>query len=260
MAWSGHTKPCCMTRLPSVPAICQQEQIFFARQCDELFPWVAANVYDKNNNLLFPPHIIKQLATMTTGIIGLTGNDGHSIAGCTIGDWRESLQKEITLLENRCDMLVVLSSLSESENREIQRDFNQIDIIVAADRKRANIQPQAVQNSLLIQSGDRGKYLGKLDITWNGRGNWLAGSPTTEKAWSRETTGKPLPCLFPPSQTSAIQGECRWDRAGNKKEHYCLQQYRSCCFTTRRSCRAARSAKKRYKGLYRLYSLPQKTN
>ena len=152
---------------------------FFRQTMDERFPWVAANVYDKNNNLLFPPHIIKQLETMTIGIIGLTGNDGHSVVGCTIGDWRESLQKEITLLENRCDILVLLSNLSESENGEIQRDFNQLDVIVAADRKRGNIQPRAEQNSLLVQSGDRGKYLGKLDITWNGRSKWLAGSPGT---------------------------------------------------------------------------------
>jgi hypothetical protein len=154
---------------------------FFRQTTNEGFPWVAANVYDKNNNLLFAPHIIKQQETMTIGIIGLTGNDGYSVAGCAIGDWREPLHKQITLLENRCDILVVLSNLSESENREVQRDFNQVDIIVAADKKNANIQPRAEQNSLLVQSGDRGKYLGKLDITWNGRGKWLAGSPRAGK-------------------------------------------------------------------------------
>ncbi len=180
---------------------------FFRQTMDELFPWVAANVYDKNGNLLFPPHIIKQLATMTIGIIGLTGNDGHSIAGCTIGDWRESLQKEITLLENRCDILVVLSNLSESENREIQANFKQIDIIVAADRKRANIQPRAGQNSLLVQSGNRGKYLGKLDITWNGRGHWQADSPRTGKAGTGEQPenryhAASLPVKPAPSQDS----------------------------------------------------------
>jgi hypothetical protein len=155
---------------------------FFRETMNELFPWVAANVYDTNNNLLFPPHIIKQLESVTIGIIGLTGNNGHSIAGCIIGDWRESLQKEIALLNNRCDILVVLSNLSESENREIQRDFNQVDIIVAADRKRGNIQPRAEQNCLLVQSGNRGKYLGKLDVIWNGRGKWLAESPGKGKA------------------------------------------------------------------------------
>jgi hypothetical protein len=149
---------------------------FFRQSTDDSFPWITANIYDKNDNLQFSPHIIKNSGSLTIGIIGLTGDAGNSVEDFVIGDWRKALRAEITLLEKSCDMLVVLSNLNVSENKEIQRDFNKIDIIVTADQKGTNIQPQVSQNSLLVQSGGRGKYLGKLDISWHGEGNWLVAS------------------------------------------------------------------------------------
>lgn len=148
---------------------------FFQGPNANSFPWVAANIYDKNDNLIFFPHIIKKTANLTIGIIGLTGGE-NNINDFFIGDWRKALQKEIASLEQSCDILVVLSNLNVPENEEIQRDFRQIDIIVTADRKGTNIHPKVSQTNLITQSGGRGKYLGKLDITWEGKGNWLAAS------------------------------------------------------------------------------------
>ena len=125
---------------------------------------------------MFLPHIIKKAGNLTIGIIGLTGGTGESVKDFIIGDWREALRREISLLKASCDMLVVLSSLNTPENNEIQRDFNQVDIIVTANRKGTNVQPQVLQNSLLVQSGDRGKYLGKIDVTGYAAGNWLNAS------------------------------------------------------------------------------------
>ncbi len=149
---------------------------FFHPQGNDSFPWVAANVYDKNNKLRFLPHIIKKAGNLTIGIIGLTGGTGKSVKDFVIGDWREALRREISLLKASCDMLVVLSSLNVPENNEIQRDFNLIDIVVTTNQKGTNVQPQVLQNSLLVQSGHQGKYLGKVDITRQAAGNWLIAS------------------------------------------------------------------------------------
>ncbi len=146
---------------------------FFQQSTDNSFPWISANVYNQKGKLIFQPHIIKNLGELTVGIIGLTGNDGHSIDGFSVGDWRKALENEANLLEKRCDILVVLSSLTTHENREIQENFKRIDIIVAADARGANISSQTPQTSLLIQSGGRGKYLGKLDLIGYGEGKWL---------------------------------------------------------------------------------------
>lgn len=149
---------------------------FFQRSTESAFPWVAANVFDNKANRAFSPHVIKMIGDLVIGIIGLTGTSQNAVEDFDITDWRQALQREITLLEKSCDILVVLSNLNSSENLEIQRDFKQVDIIVTADKNGKNIQPLVTPNSLLIQSGDRGKYLGKLDITWQGSSNWLDAS------------------------------------------------------------------------------------
>ncbi len=146
---------------------------FFLQSSDYSFPWISANVYNRKGKLVFQPHIIKNLGDVTVGIIGLTGNNGHTIEGFNINDWRKALENEIHFLAKRCDILVVLSNLNADENREIQDSFKKIDIIVAADARGANISPTMPQSSLLVQSGGRGKYLGKLDIIGHGNGKWL---------------------------------------------------------------------------------------
>ncbi len=150
---------------------------FFQQPNADTFHFVAANVYDKNAKLLFSPHRIKNIGTLTLGIIGLTGGTTNSGEDFVIGDWRKALRDEIATLEKTCTMLVVLSNLNDHENGELQRDFSQIDIIVTADKKGTNIQPHRSQSSLLVQSGSRGKYIGRLDITRLGEGSWSTTPP-----------------------------------------------------------------------------------
>ena len=150
---------------------------FFRQTSDHPFPWISANIYEPGGDLFFQPHIIKKSDNVTVGIIGLTGNNGNGSRDFIVGDWRKALEVELTLLEKSCDILVVLSNLTSPENMEIQRDFSQVDIIVTADAKGANIKPQMSPNSLVVQSGAQGKYLGKLDITGHAEGNWHISSP-----------------------------------------------------------------------------------
>jgi hypothetical protein len=150
---------------------------FFRQTSGNPFPWISANIYEPGGDLFFQPHIIKKSDNVTVGIIGLTGNNWNGSRDFIVGDWRKALEVELTLLEKSCDILVVLSNLTSPENMKIQRDFSQVDIIVTADAKGANIKPQMSPNSLVVQSGGRGKYLGKLDITGHAEGNWHISSP-----------------------------------------------------------------------------------
>jgi len=158
---------------------------FFLRTKGDSFPWVAANIYTKNDEQWFAPHIVKTSGHLTIGIIGLTGDAKRTLENFVIRDWREALHTEIAELTNQCDMLIVLSSLNPEENLEILQKFNQIDIIVTADHSGVNIPPKVALKSLLVQSGGRGKYIGKLDVIWQDEGNWFpmsSQSPIQQKA------------------------------------------------------------------------------
>ena len=159
---------------------------FFQRSTASGFPFVAANVYDKHANRLFSPHLIKNIGQLTVGIIGLTGGTASNSDDFVIEDWQRALREEIALLEKNCTLLVVLSNLSEQENDALQRDFSQIDIIVTASKKGSNLRPRQSPSSLLVQGGSQGKYMGKLDVTIHGEGNWtIASSDTLEQYQNR---------------------------------------------------------------------------
>lgn len=181
---------------------------FFQATADG-FPFVAANVYDQQEKLFFSAHIIKNIGPLTLGIIGLTGEVTDKDSAFIVKDWRTTLQDQIDQLENTCSMLLVLSSLSEAENIELQKDFQQVDILVTADKRGKNIQPQRAGNSLLVQSGSRGKYIGRLDITRYGDGNWSqARSRSATQPGGKIPTGKTYRPFFlvvhPVSSSDAV--------------------------------------------------------
>ena len=94
-------------------------------------------------------------------------------------------------------MLLVLSNLSEEENLELQKDFQQVDILVTAGKRGKNIQPQSAGNNLRLQSGSRGKYIGRLDITRYGAGSWSPGTAgSTEQSGGNVPTGKTYRSFF----------------------------------------------------------------
>lgn len=135
------------------------------------FPWISANIFDLDGRLLFRPAIIRKAGTLNVGIIGLTGKGQNDYPGTRIGDWRESLPEQIAELQATCDMLILLSNLPDDENLEIARDHSQLDIIVAASPTQpGNITPFMVGDSLLTQSAERGKYIGKLQLKWHPHG------------------------------------------------------------------------------------------
>ena len=151
---------------------------FFQTSQANGFPWISANIFDRNKQLLFRPYIIRTLGTQKYGIIGLTGKGETTSEGTVIGDWRDTLPGQVIELEKRCDFLLLLSNLTDEENREIAENYPQIRIIFSASStKHGNILPNVVGDCLLTQSEGRGKYIGKLDVNWYPQGTWLSSSP-----------------------------------------------------------------------------------
>lgn len=142
------------------------------------FPFVSANIFNRAGHSLFPPYIIKSIGSLSVSIIGLT-RDGEGIpTEFKIGNWRDELQKHIPKLRNLSDIIVVLSNLERKENIELQKLFPAIDIIISADHTRSNLAPMIKGNSLTLQSGSRGKYIGKLSANWFGHSNWRKAGPS----------------------------------------------------------------------------------
>lgn len=144
------------------------------------FPWISANVIDDDGQLVFPPSIvIKRTGATDVGVIGLTGASENNPIWAQVGDWRKLLPEHIRQLKTTCGMLILLSNLSDDDNREIAQNYPQIDIIVVSSPTiHGNQVPLITGDSLITQSDGKGKYLGKIELKWHPEGSWHATSQT----------------------------------------------------------------------------------
>ena len=140
------------------------------------FPWLSADIVAKSTRQpLFTPHIIITKQDMKIGIIALTGSKAMKTLNSTeaeIVDWRKILPGMVTELESRTDLLILLSSLSLEENREISRKMPAINLLIQAGVRTSNMNPVLQNKTLFCQTAKQGKYLGELKIKWDKKHSW----------------------------------------------------------------------------------------
>jgi 2',3'-cyclic-nucleotide 2'-phosphodiesterase (5'-nucleotidase family) len=173
---------------------------FPVKQGNPHFPWISANLLNTDDSPVFPPFIIKKTGQSKTGIIGLTGNASLP-ANLHTGDWHIILPAQLKILSKKCDHIILLSNLSKNDNDEIARHYPGIRIIISADLQSSNLNPVVSTNTLIVQTLQQGKYLGRLDIAWEKSSKWESVLDRHNGADSEETR----PSLFK-SQNIALQG------------------------------------------------------
>ncbi len=136
------------------------------------FPWVSANLMDKNHNLLFPAAKIIERGALKIGILGLTGQIAGTSPETIVADWRKVLPEHLERLTEECRLVIVLSSLSGEDNAELTRQFPQVHVLIAADRQQGNIVPRFEYSTLVTQTMSQGKYLGVLNLDWIAGSSW----------------------------------------------------------------------------------------
>ncbi len=113
--------------------------------------------------------MLKEIAGIRIGIIGITGGESPEGSDLIITDWREALHTQLPALEKQSDFLLLLSSLKMEENRELAKNFPQIDMLVSACTEYGNttrILNQTRHAPLLVQVAGEGRMLGQLQVIW----------------------------------------------------------------------------------------------
>lgn len=182
---------------------------FFTSSLANGFPWISANILDEKGQLVFPPTmVVKRAGAPDIGIIGLTGRGENDSDWAQIGDWRKALPEHLARLKSTCGPVVLLSNLSDDENAEIAKNFHEIDIIITSSPTRyGNQPPQASGNGLITQSDGRGKYLGKLELTWQRPGPWAAAQETGTSTRQESTAVNSFLATFLPVRPGASGDE-----------------------------------------------------
>ena len=141
---------------------------------------LSANLYaDKGKQPIFRPYLLTKAGNMTVALIGLTGslpgNQQHR--QYHILPWQQVLPGVLKKINNKADLIILLSSAPPRTNEEIARKFNDIHIIFQSGQGNGNQPPLNINNTLLCQAASRGKSLGILKIDWNPSRIWSDNDP-----------------------------------------------------------------------------------
>jgi len=129
-------------------------------------PCTSANIfYKEKNKHVFKPFITKKLGDITIGIFGLTSEPPVNQRENNNYIVKEPIDASRDILNDfrkRVDLIIVLSSLAKESNLKLLKEFPNIDFIISTDR--AMHLPVNHGNGYLVSAGDKGKFLGRIDI------------------------------------------------------------------------------------------------
>jgi len=140
-------------------------------------PVLAANIYDEaSNERPFPAWRVVEAGGLRAGVIGLAA----VIAGTIMPpQFREGLRftlgnAELPGLidhlrrEERADLVVVLSHLGFPQDMKLAHEVPGIDVLLSSHTHNRLYRPARAGETLVIQSGSHGAFLGRLDLEVEG--------------------------------------------------------------------------------------------
>jgi sulfur-oxidizing protein SoxB len=137
------------------------------------FPFIAQNITNATwGGLVFKPYTIKEVNGLRVGIIGQAfpyvplAHPAHFVKGWNFGINTSHAQKMVNKLKNeeKVDLVAVLSHNGLEVDRKFASLVSGIDIIVGGHTHDILPQPQIINNTIIVQAGTHGKFVGRIDL------------------------------------------------------------------------------------------------
>ncbi len=133
------------------------------------FPVVSANLLDSNTrNALFRPYVIKAIEGFRIGILGVSPVPGvadRRFDGLTVEDPMVRVRSVIPTLREETDFIILISHLGYPKDLELARKIDGINVIVGGHTGINLNYPRIIQNTVVLQVANKGRYLGRVDLS-----------------------------------------------------------------------------------------------
>ncbi len=147
------------------------------------FPWLAANLTVGASGVPVEgvhPFVVRRFGGVRVGLLGLTAprsKDYPQTQGWTISDPIESAKKWVPIARRECDVLIALTHIGADMDRELAEHVAGIDAIIGGDSHTFIPTPVMIKNPNgrqvpIVQAGEMGVALGKLDLTFAKTNSW----------------------------------------------------------------------------------------
>jgi|GEM_PF-718660 len=136
------------------------------------FPIVGANILEKGQLMDgVKPYTLEEVNGLKVGVIGLISQetpgatDPKNIGGLTFESTSKTVKTYIPeLKEKGADLIVVLSHQGDKADENLARAVSGIDVIVGGHSHTEIPEPRLVNNTIIVQSGTGGAFVGDLTI------------------------------------------------------------------------------------------------
>lgn len=138
---------------------------------DSTLPFLSANLVSADTGeRIFAPFKLVTVDGAQLGIFGITAGRMNP-PGVSALDPQETAAKMIAALKDKCSLVIGLYAMDIATASRIAKETPGADLIVVSERSAGvRHRPMVIGNTLLLQSGNRGMFIGRMDITLSGTG------------------------------------------------------------------------------------------
>jgi 2',3'-cyclic-nucleotide 2'-phosphodiesterase (5'-nucleotidase family) len=137
------------------------------------YPMLATNIYDQaSHKLVYPPYTICEAGGLRVGVIGIAATIVDKTMPPSFSEGlyftlgNVELPGHISKLrsEEKVDLIVVLSHLGFPQDVKLAQEVKGIDVLLSSHTHNRLFTPKRVGDTIIIQSGSHGSFLGRLDL------------------------------------------------------------------------------------------------
>ncbi|MCX5865879.1 MAG: hypothetical protein NT009_00150 [Proteobacteria bacterium] len=142
------------------------------------FPLVLSNLVDAEGKPYFTPSLILKRGELKIGVLALIspglypGPVTATFPGARLKDPIATARELVQELKPQVDLIVLLSHLGMETDEQIPGQVEGINLIIGSHPGMQLFSPTEIQNTLIVQTGEQGKYIGHLELKVTGTSPW----------------------------------------------------------------------------------------
>lgn len=145
------------------------------RQKEAKFAFLSANLVSRvDDKPLFKAYTTFERNGVKVGIIGLSEPEALQAPGVNdkakLADAAQVVKRYVDELRPQVDLLVLLSHQGIDKDKELVQVVPGIDLVIGGNTRKLMREPEQVGNTLLMEQGYRGEWLGRFQVSFDAQG------------------------------------------------------------------------------------------
>ena len=138
---------------------------------------VSANVVGQDRSPICQPYVVVELSNgFRCGITGVVDDEMAPEAlgpGLEVLAPAEALAGVLPIMQGKVDYIVLLAFADELKMKALAQQFFEVDLIVGGQVQKASAEAVIENRSAIVYNTDKGKAVGRLDVTWGKDEGWI---------------------------------------------------------------------------------------